>query len=125
MLDLTTFFPLFKRQIPLIKTNRMILTKIITTKGNNNVKIDITNDTIPSTIDIRILPIPPVTKVLVLRAAKVVSCVIEATPPPPIIEILHVKNESNSPIKEAVKIEPAITATGVAIVFMKLSINGM
>ena len=108
-----------------MKMKKIMPTKIITTKGNKIVKTDITKAIIPSTIDTSILPIPPVTTVLVPRTAKVVICVTEATPPPPITEILHVKNGSKSAIKEAVKIVPAITATGVAIVFIKLSTIGI
>src|SRR5699024_1621041 len=123
--DLITLFLLFKRWVPLIKMKKMMPTKIITTKGKKIVKTDITKAIIPSTIETSTVLITTVTTVLVPRTAKVVICVNEATPPPPITEILHVKNGSKSAIKEAVKIVPAITATGVANVFIKLSTIGI
>lgn len=93
-------------------------------KGKSMVSTDITTADISSMMETNILPIPPVTIVLVPRTVAVVNCAIEAVPPPPIIEILHVKKGSNSPIKEAVKIVPATTAAGVASIFNTLSING-
>src|SRR5699024_3135554 len=123
--DLITLFLLFKRWVPLIKMKKMMPTKIITTKGNKIVKTDITKSIIPSTMDTSIKTIKQVTTVIEHRTSKVVNCVTEATPPPPITEILNVKNGSKSAIKEAVKIVPAITATGVAIVFIKLSTIGI
>src|SRR5699024_11963377 len=71
-LDLITLFLPLKRWVPLIKMKKMMPTKIITTKGNKMVKTDITKTIIHSTIDKRIMPIPPLTKTLVTLTAKVV-----------------------------------------------------
>lgn len=121
----STFLLFLKNRIPLKKNIRMIPTKRITMKGNNKVRMDITTAEIPSNIDTNTFPMPPVITVLVPRINKVVSWEMDAMPPPPMIETLQVKKGSNSPIKDAVKIEPAMTATGVAIVFMTLSTNGI
>lgn len=86
---------------------------------------DINRAIIPSSNEINGLTIPAVPAVLAVRTAVVVSCEMEAVPPPAMIAILHFRNGSISPINAAVNKIPAVIAAGVAIIFMTWSTSGI
>ena len=71
------------------------------------------------------LPMPPVDAVDAALDSPVNVWITAAIPPPPIIASVHFNKGDKSKTTEAVKIIPAITATGEAIVSRILSTKGI
>lgn len=71
------------------------------------------------------LPMPPVVVVDAALVNPVKVWIVAAAPPPPIIASAHLIRGDISTITEAVKMIPAITATGEAIVSRRLSTHGI
>src|SRR5699024_6459262 len=115
----------FKLLISLKVKNKSTSTSKTATTGITKARKVMTTAEMPSIIDTRKLPKPPVTTVLVPLTVLAATCVTEAVPPPAMMAILQVKKGSKSPMKEAVKSVPAIKAKGAANIFTTLSTQGI